>query len=194
MSAYLATNDAINLIVTYWLEETQSHLDNRTKFDCLEFRRSETKSSFIARQDISDIHNDCKIKSEDIPQLLVDHMVSANKKSLDVRYGDPLMWKGCENYKFKKSDFAFDASNVSILMANNVNVDFLKVASITKDFMSQCSCSSEFRSSLAYILCSEVLISVLGKVIKQGLKGNEHKFNSYDFKDKKIYNEIIKVV
>jgi hypothetical protein len=79
-------------------------------------------------------------------------------------------------------------------MANNVNVDFLKVASITKDFMSQCSCSSEFRSSLAYILCSEVLISVLGKVIKQGLKGDEYKFNSYDFKDEKIYNELVRIV
>jgi len=194
MSAYLATNDAINLIVTYWLEETQNHLDNRTKFDCLEFRRSETKSSFIARQDIADIHNNCEIKSEDIPQLLVDHMVSANKKSLDARYGDPLMWKGSENYKYKKSKFAFDASNVSVLMASHLNIDFLKVASITKDFMSQCSCSSEFRSSLAYILCSEVLISVLGKVIKQGLKGDEYKFNSYDFEDAKIYNELVKVV
>ena len=194
MSAYLATNDAINLIVTYWLEETQSHLDNRTKFDCLEFRRSETKSSFIARQDIADIHNDCDIKSEDIPQLLVNHMVSANKKSLDVRYGDPLMWKGSENYKYKKSEFAFDASNVSVLMASHLNIDFLKLAAITKDFMTQCSCSSEFRSSLAYILCSEVLISVLGKVIKQGLKGDEYKFNSYDFKDEKIYNELVRVV
>ena len=194
MSAYLATNDAINLIVTYWLEETQTHLDNRTKFDCLEFRRSETKSSFISRQDISDIHNNCEIKSDDIPQLLVDHMVSANKKSLDVRYGDPLLWKGSENYKFKKSEFAFDASNVSVLMASDINIDFLKVAAITKDFMTQCSCSSEFRSSLAYILCSEVLISVLGKVIKQGLKGNEYKFNSCDFKDEKIYNELVRIV
>ena len=194
MSCYLATNDAINLIVTYWLEETQSHLDNRTKFDCLEFRRSETKSSFIARQDISDIHNECKIKSEDIPQLLVDHMVSANKKSLDVRYGDPLMWKGCENYKYKKSEFAFDASNVSVLMANDINIDFLKVASITKDFMTQCSHSSEFRSSLAYILCSEVLLNVLNKVIKQGLKGEEYKFNCCDFEDRKIYNELVRIV
>jgi len=194
MSAYLATNDAINLIVTYWLEETQTHLDNRTKFDCLEFRRSETKSSFIARQDIADIHNDCEIKSEDVPQLLVDHMVSANKKSLDVRYGDPLTWKGCEDYKFKKSDFAFGASNVSILMASDINADFLKVASITKDFMSQCSHSSEFRSSLAYILCSEVLLNVLNKVIKQGLKGSEYMFNCCDFEDKKIYDEIVRVV
>ena len=194
MSAYLATNDAINLIVTYWLEETQTHLDNRTKFDCLEFRRSETKSSFISRQDISEIHNNCEIKSDDIPQLLVDHMVSANKKSLDARYGDPLLWKGCENYKFKKSEFAFYASNVSVLMASDINIDFLKVAAITKDFMTQCSCSSEFRSSLAYILCSEVLISVLGKIIKQGLKGNEYKFNSCDFKDEKIYNELVRIV
>tara|TARA_R100000664_G_C2697662_1_gene99272 strand:- start:153 stop:737 length:585 start_codon:yes stop_codon:yes gene_type:complete len=194
MSAYLATNDAINLIVTYWLEQTQSHLDNRTKFDCLEFIRSETKSSFIAWHDITDIHNECNIKSEDIPQLLVDNMVAANKKSLDARYGDPLMWKGSENYKYKKSEFAFDASNVSVLMANDVNVDFLKVASITKNFMSQCSHSSEFRSSIAYILCTEVLLNVLNKVIKQGLKGDEYKFNCWDFEDKKIYNEIVRVV
>ena len=192
MSNYLASNDCVNLIATYWMYEVYPNFDNRTKLDLLEYR---TRNRTL--EQAKKINDDCKIKNNQVPNLLIEYLVMANKESLNVRYGDPTLWKGCENYRYKESKFAFDTSNVSLFMMDGSGADLAKVAQITKSFMSQCECSEKFRSSLAWTICNDVLVNVLGKLVKRELKGNEWMFSAnYDELEntKNIDNEIVRIV
>ena len=193
MSAYLASNDCVNLIATYWLFEIYPNLDNRTKLDLLEHR---TLNRTL--EQTKKINDDCKIKNSQIPDLLVEYLYLENKDSLNVRYGDPTLWKGCENYNYKESKFAFETGiNGTSKFLPTVSQDLAKVAAITKSFMSQCDCSEKFKRSLAWTICNDVLVNVLGKLVKRELKGNEWMFNAdYDELEntEKSDNEIVRIV
>ncbi len=193
MSAYLASNDCLNLITTYWLFEVYPNFDNRTKLDLLE-HRTWNRTLEQAKK----INDDCKIKNNQVPDLLVEYLYLENKDSLNVRYGDPSMWKGCENYSYKESKFAFDTGiNGTSKLLPTVSQDLAKVAVITKSFMYQCDCSEKFSRSLAYTICNDVLVNVLGKLVKRELKGNEWMFNAdYDEVEnsEKSNSELVRIV
>tara|TARA_R100001082_G_scaffold30077_1_gene15120 strand:+ start:285 stop:866 length:582 start_codon:yes stop_codon:yes gene_type:complete len=193
MSAYLASNDCVNLIATYWLFEVYPNFDNRTKLDLLEYR---TLNRTL--EQAKKINDDCKIKNSQVPDLLVEYLYLENQDSLNVRYGDPTLWNGCENYRYKESKFAFETGiNGTSNFLPTVSQDLAKVAAITKSFMSQCDCSEKFRRSLAWTICNDVLVNVLGKLVKRELKGNEWMFNAdYDVLEdsEKINNEIVRIV
>tara|TARA_R100000742_G_C4270424_1_gene89114 strand:+ start:600 stop:1181 length:582 start_codon:yes stop_codon:yes gene_type:complete len=177
MSSYLASNDCVNLIATYWLFEVYPNFDNRTKLDLLE-HRTWNRTLEQAKK----INDDCKIKDSQVPDLLVEYLYLENKDALNVKYGDPTMWKGCENYNYKESKFAFETGiNGTSKFLPTVSQDLAKVAAITKSFMSQCDCSEKFRRSLAWTICNDVLVNVLGKLVKRELNGNEWMFSAdYD--------------
>lgn len=200
MSAYLASNDCVNLIATYWLNEIYPNFDNRTKLDLLE-HRTWNRTLEQAKK----INDDCKIKNNQVPDLLVEYLYLENQDSLNVRYGDPTLWKGCENYRYKESKFAFETGFSSaskslpsvILNRKSVSQDLAKVAAVTKSFMSQCGCSEKFRRSLAWTICNDVLVNVLGKLVKRELKGNEWMFNAeYDELEntEKSDTEVVRIV
>ena len=193
MSAYLASNDCVNLIATYWLNEIYPNFDNRTKLDLLEYR---TWNRTL--EQAKKINDDCKIKNNQVPDLLVEYLYLENKDSLNVKYGDPSMWKGCEKYRYKESKFAFETgSNGTSKLLPTVSQDLAKIAAITKSFMSQCDCSEKFKRSLAWTICNDVLVNVLGKLVKRELKGNEWKFNAdYDELEntEKSDTELVRIV
>ena len=195
MSSYLATNDCLNLITTYWLNEVYPNFDNRTKLDLLEYRTWHKTLEFVQAEKIND---DCKIKNNQVPDLLLEYLYLENKDALNIRYGDPTLWKGCENYKYKESKFAFENGiNGTSQFLATVSQDLAKVAAITKSFMSLCDCSEKFRSSLAWTICNDVLVNVLGKLVKRELKGNEWMFSAdYDEieNSEKSATEIVRIV
>ena len=186
MSAYFSSNQAMNVVVTFWLQNIRDGQSYSEALAYLKFRAQSLKpnpDTWLTSHD--SIRDEIKVYQDSeqlIGKHLVEELVYQNKVSLNAKYGDPMMYSGCSTYDYFTSQF------VTRLMQNypGLRVDMYKelskVFEVTESIISQCAYSDSWGYSLAAALCESVKHKILKLMSKRELGQDTWKFNA-DFRE-----------
>tara|TARA_R100000664_G_scaffold1066_1_gene2872 strand:+ start:507 stop:1160 length:654 start_codon:yes stop_codon:yes gene_type:complete len=186
MSAYFSSNQAMNVVVTFWLQNIRDGQSYSEALAYLKFRAQSLKpnpDTWLTSHD--SIRDEIKVYQDSeqlIGKHLVQELVYQNQASLNTKYGDPMMYAGCSTYDYFPSQF------VTRLMENypGLRVDMYKELSkifeVTQSIISQCAYSNSWDYSLAAALCESVKHKLLKLMSKRELGQDKWKFNA-DFRE-----------
>ena len=186
MSASFSSNQAMNVIVTFWLQNIRDGQSYSQALAYLKFRAESLKPNpdkWLTSHD--SIRDEIKVYQDNeqlIGKHLVQELVYQNQASLNEKYGDPMMYAGCSTYDY------FPSLYVTSFMGNypglrvDLYKDLSKVYEITKSVAYQCGYSNSWDYSLAAALCESVKDKILKLMSKRELGQDNWKSNS-DFRE-----------
>lgn len=171
MSAYLASNDVLNALSTYFHMSNKKG-DLRSSYELAVYEHIKTDHKHVTDTEAADIAQnivnlDHKLtyernKTHTIAVLVFDQLLKENVNSLKALYpNDSDMW--LNDYKFKPSQQV-----ITWVLDRNIK-GLASLASMVKGLIYQSCEHKEFRSSIAYFLLSDIKNSLLNDLVNYSL-------------------------
>ena len=168
MSAYLASNDCLNALATYYHLKNVTP-DNKSGYELAVFESIESNNPHMTcQQDADTAQNIVKLdydltyesnKAHPIAALVFDQLLKENKNSLKALYpNDADMWEN--NYSFNELSIVSEW-----VLTQNVK-GLASLASMVKGLIYQSCEHKGFRTSPAFYLLNEIKESLLRDIIK----------------------------
>ena len=176
MSAYLASNDVINALSTYFHESNKrGSLRSSYELAIYEHITSDHKSIPNKAADLAQniVNLDYKLtypghKTYTYAALVFDQLLKENVNSLKALYpNDSDMWQN--DYKFKPSQQV-----ITWVLGRDIK-GLASLASMAKGLIYQSCEHKTFRSSVAYFLLSDIKNSLLSDLVKYSLSKDSEK-------------------
>jgi len=171
MSAYLASNDVLNALSTYF-HESNKRGNLRSSYELAVYEHIKTDHKHLTDIQAADlaqniVNLDYKLtypgnKTHTIAALVFDQLLKENVNSLKALYpNDSDMWQN--DYKFKPSQQV-----ITWVLGRDIK-GLASMASMVKGLIYQSCEHKEFRSSVAYFLLSDIKNSLLSDLVNYSL-------------------------
>ena len=168
MSAYLASNDCLNALATYYHLKNVTP-DNKSGYELAVFESIASNNPHMTCQQAADTaHNIVKLdydltyesnKAHPIAALVFDQLLKENKNSLKALYPkQPDMWR---------NDYKFEISPTVTEWVATKNVEgFASLASMARGLIYQSCEHKGYRTTPAFYLIKEIQETLLNDIIK----------------------------